>query len=462
MPGLVDPSIGYTTGYTVNGSVTLTATGGWTEIVSGCPSLACIGPNGTGSPLAGENQANWLLPGGSAFILAGRIGTSGPWSAVGAGPTTLHGNGAHLYMAMNDRLPSYADNGGSLHVTATDPLQLTTAYSSDGPVLAGAPVDWEGTVANTNATNIGATQAVVSLGRTPTVGVPTWSIPANESSGACTPSEGDVYLCNFGTVPAHSTAFIDATADTTGVGPGNHQRFALGEHRRRGFVHPPRRSHTKQSTACNSTCWRLPPSPRARCSSSRRPSRTRAQPTRSATSSCTDRSTTARTTRARPTPRSTTAAEGGPTIDCPTEETGYALPPGESLDFTTTVNTNGLAGESIDWSMLANSPDLNGDTQTESGSVAVVSDTGAAAPTVSIVAPASNVKLGQTLAHPFTATASPASGQSISYVDLRDRRRSAHDRYVVAVFGHARAESTEIPGSMSSAPVRTTAMARPH
>ncbi len=417
VPGLIaDSSIGYTTNYIVNGSVTLSATGGWTENTAGCPALNCRGPNGTGAPLAGENQANWLLPNGSAFILAGRIGTSGPWTAVGSGPVTMHGNGA-LYMAMNDRLPSYADNGGSMHVTATDPLQLSTSYLSEGPVLAGTPVDWEGTIANTNSTNVAGGQAIVSFGA-PAVAVPTWSVPASESSGTCTPSEGDEYFCNFGTVPADSTAFIDATVDTTGARPG--------------FI-----SDSLQVSTDGGSSYSAAPVAQQQIDglqfSVLAPPTIPAGKVLQLTTTVTNTSATDPISdiflhgsldngayqSGPPECVVDNGGEGGPTIDCPNAEGGYTLPPGGSLDFTTTVNTGGLAGQTIGWSMFGDSPDLNGDTQTESGSVGVVAATAAAAPTVSIVSPASNVKLGQTLTHVFSANASPASGQSITYVDLK-------------------------------------------
>ena len=123
--------------------------------------------------MAGENQANWLVPNGSAFALAGRIGTSGPWTIVGSGPFTLNGTG-RLYMAMNDRLPSYADNAGSLSVTVADPLQVSTQYFAEGPVLAGTPVAWEGTIENPNSFTHRNAQATVSVGA-PSEGTPTWT-----------------------------------------------------------------------------------------------------------------------------------------------------------------------------------------------------------------------------------------------------------------------------------------------
>ena len=68
VPALVNPSVGYDTGYNVVNSVTLTATGQWSQIGT-CPTN-CWGPNGTGGPLSGENQTNWLVPNGSASSAA--------------------------------------------------------------------------------------------------------------------------------------------------------------------------------------------------------------------------------------------------------------------------------------------------------------------------------------------------------------------------------------------------------
>src|SRR5260221_6082336 len=123
-------------------------------------------------------------------------------------------------MAMNDRLPSYGDNVGSLQVTVADPLALSTQYFAEGPVMAGTQVAWRGTVENTNGFARHNAQATVSLGA-PASGIPTWTNFSAESSGDCTPSEGGVYLCDFGTIPAGGTAVVDATADTQRVRPGS-------------------------------------------------------------------------------------------------------------------------------------------------------------------------------------------------------------------------------------------------
>lgn len=74
-------------------------------------SFSCLGPNGFGSGTCGVCPAT-LLP-ASSWIA--RVGT-GPWVAVGSGPTTLSGTG-EIQFAFNDGL--YSDNSGSFVATVT-------------------------------------------------------------------------------------------------------------------------------------------------------------------------------------------------------------------------------------------------------------------------------------------------------------------------------------------------------
>lgn len=417
VPGLISNSaIGHATGITVDNSITLTATGGWTENTAGCPAANCRGPNGLGHPLAGEVQSNWLLPNGSAFVLAGRIGTSGPWTAVGSGPVTLNGSGA-LYMAMNDRLPSYADNGGSMSVHVADSMHLSTQYFTEGPELAGTPIDWEGTVANTNDSTLSGGQAVVSLGA-PAIGLPTWTNPSTESSGDCSPSEGDVYFCDFGNVPASGSAYVDAVVDTQGLRPQT-----IND----SFVVSSDESGSYDAVA---------PVAQQQIDGLRfdvlAPDAVPEGAVLSLTTTVTNTSATQiisgivvhgaidiGTFHSGP-PDCTVdnGGEGGATIDCPSEGS-FSLPPGGSIDGTTTVNTDGLAEYDIGWSVFASSPDLGGNSYTESGSVPVVFDDGAAPPSISITSPANNQNLGQSLSYNFHANATPATDLAIDYVDLQ-------------------------------------------
>ncbi len=415
VPALVsDSAIGYATGLTVTNSVTLTANGAWSE--SPACNL-CRDANGI-PPLAGENQANWLLPNGRAFVLAGRIGTSGPWTAVGSGPVTLVGNGS-LYMAMNDRLPSYADNSGSMHVSVADPLQLSTQYFAEGPVLAGTAVDWEGTVQNNNDTTVGGVHASVSLGA-PAAGVPTWTVPSTESSGNCTLSEGadDLYFCDLGDLPAGASAFVDATVDTQGIRPQTlADSFSVS---------------SDQSSAYNADAAVAHQRVDGLRIDVLQPDSIPEGNVLSLTGTITNTSATETISgivvhaaidngTIHSGPPGCTVDNGSPpggTIDCPSSGT-FSLPPGGSVDGTTTVNTDGLAEHDIGWSVVANTPDLGGDTYTASGSVPVVFADGAAPPSISIVSPANNQNLGQTLSYNFHANTTPATDLAIDFVDLQ-------------------------------------------
>src|SRR5205085_493395 len=82
------------TGYTVDDSVTLTASGSW--CFSPLVPTDCFGPDGKTSQIVG---AGFLLPGAPLAALVGRVGDSGPWTLIGAGPSTLNGRG-ELHLAM--------------------------------------------------------------------------------------------------------------------------------------------------------------------------------------------------------------------------------------------------------------------------------------------------------------------------------------------------------------------------
>jgi uncharacterized repeat protein (TIGR01451 family) len=100
-------SPGNDTGLNVQGSVTITAIGSWSY-----DGIHYNGPGGI--PCCTNSQ--FLNPSAQAQSLLGRIGTTGVWTEVDGGPTTLSGNG-ELYLAMNDAAGTFGDNVGSLDAT---------------------------------------------------------------------------------------------------------------------------------------------------------------------------------------------------------------------------------------------------------------------------------------------------------------------------------------------------------
>ena len=295
---------------------------------------------------------------------------------------------------------------------------LSTQYLAGGPVLAGTPVNWEGTVENTDDSTVHNVQAIVSLG-TPATANPTWTNSSAESSGDCTPSEGGVYLCAFGDIPGGGTVVVDATADTSGLRPQTLDDSMVIQ--------------SDESGSFNDTA----PVAQQRVDGLRfdvaAPASIPAGDVLSLTGTVTNTSATEAITgvvvhgaidngayfHSGPSGCTVNNSPPGATIDCPSGAGSFSLPPGASLDSTTTVNTNGLAGQSIGWSVHATSASLGGDTYVESGSVHVVTNTGAAAPTVSIASPANNATLFQSQPFQFGANATPAAGQTINFVDLQ-------------------------------------------
>src|SRR4051812_6279687 len=104
---------GYDTGIVASGGVSVSGSGSWgTKNVP----ADCNGPNGLASWSMAPNFLYQVA--GTAFALVGRIGTTGPWTLVGTGPTAITGNG-ELYLAMNDEIGQFGDNNGTMQATVT-------------------------------------------------------------------------------------------------------------------------------------------------------------------------------------------------------------------------------------------------------------------------------------------------------------------------------------------------------
>jgi hypothetical protein len=114
----------FDTGLTLSGNtVFVAAAGAWT-CAGGVGGFCSFGPDGTGGPTDGT----FLLAGTAAFNLSARVGT-GPWQAIGAGPTAISGNGSRIF-AMNDT--HWSDNHGSMTVDVFTALTATPSSIDEG------------------------------------------------------------------------------------------------------------------------------------------------------------------------------------------------------------------------------------------------------------------------------------------------------------------------------------------
>jgi hypothetical protein len=115
---------GWDSGYSIDGTVAITATGSvsWIEGCTNPWGLSCpVGPNGayaiddpTHTPVLSTGGGN-VLDGAPLFSLLVRV-AGGPWQFVGDGPTQVSGAG-ELYFVVNDSY--FADNSGHFDVTVT-------------------------------------------------------------------------------------------------------------------------------------------------------------------------------------------------------------------------------------------------------------------------------------------------------------------------------------------------------
>ena len=100
---------------TEGGYLDISASGDWSGNVNANP-IVWYGPEGTGNPAPGI----FLVPGVSSAALVGRI-DSGPGFLVGLGgrfDASDYGSGK-FWLAFNDEIGAYSDNGGYVNVTFT-------------------------------------------------------------------------------------------------------------------------------------------------------------------------------------------------------------------------------------------------------------------------------------------------------------------------------------------------------
>jgi hypothetical protein len=94
---------------------------------------------------------------------------------------------------------------------------------------------------------------------------------------------------------------------------------------------------------------------------------------------------------------------------------GVSFPPGFSYTAHVTVDTTGLAGQSITYTGHTNSPDIPGGRTADISATVDVTDPG---PTVSITSPLDGQLLDNSADTTFSATAAPSVGASIDSVDF--------------------------------------------
>jgi hypothetical protein len=208
---------GNDTGRVVSGSITLTASGTWcTNHVPEVVTPTCNGPNGS-TTWPSPRAADFLIdtPSVLPFGLVGRIGTTGPWSVVGAGPTTLNGTG-ELFLAMNDQRGQFGDNTGALQVTYQALSIPGTNPPASSSIVGGDPAAWAVPITNNSPapmTGITATFHAAANGSTP--------LTFNQSMmPGCSPGAGNSEVCNVADIAANSTRQFNVFADTAGLAKG--------------------------------------------------------------------------------------------------------------------------------------------------------------------------------------------------------------------------------------------------
>ena len=211
LPADAGSANGVDTTQTSPGSVTLSASGTWNN-------------NGTdGSPdgNGGATTGSFLLPSAPAGALIGRIGTSGPWTLIGTGPTVINGAG-ELFLAMNDDPADFSNDSGSLIVGASAAETITSGYTPVGPIVAGATLSWQGDVTNDSSTP--QTNVVLeATSGSPQENPPAWSVSDSEfgvlRTGSCVLEPDSRYSCGVGTVSPGDTAEVTTSYSTAGIEP---------------------------------------------------------------------------------------------------------------------------------------------------------------------------------------------------------------------------------------------------
>jgi hypothetical protein len=418
VPANVGGPYGYDTGYSVNNSVTIGASGTW--CFSASPS-DCYTGDGDGSLNPGG--AGYLAPTIIGASLVGRIGTSGPWTFIGqTTPTAFNGTG-ELYLAMNDNLASYGDNTGSLTVTINAELNMFSEYQGDGPVMAGTDVSWDGTAVNTGATTLTNAGIVVSLGTSQTT-VPKWqttdtSFNPTGDPQPCVLFLAPYYLCELGSLPPgyFTTVTVD-TITTKALAPQIlTDTFALFADQTGSLLPGPPANASQEIdglefhiTAPNAV---QEGQPLTISGWSRNTSATDTLHSLVAFGGMDKGSITSATNCS-----FTNNAGGGATDRCPPNGT-VSLPAGADTSASPAVvhiDTNGLAGQTIHYHAVVTSPDLGGNSQTANFSVFVTPSPG----NIAITAPANGATLAGGVSNALTAFPVANTGHAVTSVEFWD------------------------------------------
>jgi hypothetical protein len=412
-----DPN-GYDTGTAANNSITLTASGSWCYA-----NASCFGPAGD-APLG---TAGYLEPTAHKGALVGRLGTSGSWEEIGAGPETLNGTG-ELYLAINDQTGGYGDNSGSLAVNVVANLQFISLYGAAIPdILTGQTITWQGTVNNhgdtalTNVTLFASAAQGLPTGRTD---VPVVSVTGSNTTTQCTLQTAGTtnYSCVIPSIPAGGSAIVSAHVFAQALAPQTlTDLVAVGISDQTGGcfgfcpVHVPVGPTTSQLLDGLQYNFTAPPTVAAGDAFAISGHLTNTSPPLHYTISSI-------TTFGSVDKGAVTSAPGCAITNNTPAGTGGsfqcaigALTAGNSTsDGSIDVDTTGLAGQTIHYSLFSTSPDIGGSSQVVTGSVFV----GATAGGIAISTPANGANLAATLANDFTAVPSPSAGDNVTSVDL--------------------------------------------
>ena len=198
---------GYDSGYAVNNSVTISASGSWCP--DGTPA-DCVGPDGSVNAAA---PGSLLVGPSGQFALVGRIGTSGLWTLIGSGPVTLNGHG-ELFLAMNDVAGQFADNSGSLQVSLA-PLDGVTGVTPpvSSTLTSGYDAAWSVPIINDSGVTMTGVSATVDANANGPVPL---GFDTTLMTG-CSPGAGNALVCSVPNVPAHSTYLFNVYVPTTGL-----------------------------------------------------------------------------------------------------------------------------------------------------------------------------------------------------------------------------------------------------
>ncbi len=379
---------GFDTGYVVDNGVSLTATGGWSEQSGFCP--ACRTADGV-APFG--PMTNYLAPTANPYSLVGRLGTSGPWSEIGSGspnPHTLVGTG-ELYLAINDTNGNFADNSGSMTVTIAAATHTTSAYASAGPVPATGTIGWEGTLHNLATTAIHSPAVWADPARElpgSASSVPTWQqfAPGNIAIGspaACQTAiatSTPLWQCNTGTIPAGYSVKVDATITLQNAQPQTITDEFFLEASTESipcYLGCTPLGGPQQSLAINGLLFSV--NAPVSILAGRPLSLPGTTTNSSATATITGIVETGTIDRGHITGVTGGCtfhnnAGTGATMTCPDPGVtpSYDLAPGASAPDDPTIDTTGLGGQTIHYTLQATSPDLGGTTYTLTGSVLVI------------------------------------------------------------------------------------------